>query len=81
MLAAYVIKLTRGSGNCRITGTRQPNVRRALHVNRKDARILNTIEVCDIPEVALASQEDCEDSIARPGECPQLMPAPDDTSV
>jgi hydrogenase-1 operon protein HyaF len=68
--------LSRGYGNCRITSTRLPNVWWVQYFNSMDTLILNTIEVSDVPEVALASQEDYEDSIARLGEWLQVMQEP-----
>ena len=47
--------LSRGYGNCRITSTRLPNVWWVQYFNSMDTLILNTIEVSDVPEVALAS--------------------------
>lgn len=69
--------LSRGYGNCRITSTRLPNVWWVQYYNSMDTLILNTIEVSDVPEVAQASQEDYEDSIARLGEWLQVMQEPE----
>ncbi|MBI5890181.1 MAG: hydrogenase expression/formation protein [Nitrosomonadales bacterium] len=60
--------LSRGYGNCRITSTMVPNVWWVQYFNSMDTLILNTIEVSEVPEVAQASREDYEDSIARLGE-------------
>ncbi len=60
--------LSRGYGNCRITSTRLANVWWVQYFNSMDAIILNTIEVVDIPEVALAAEEDFEESAERLGE-------------
>ncbi|MBY0575806.1 MAG: hydrogenase expression/formation protein [Gallionellaceae bacterium] len=65
--------LSRGYGNCRITSTGLPNVWWVQYFNSMDTLILNTIEVCEMPEVALASREDYEDSIERLGEWLQAM--------
>lgn len=65
--------LSRGYGNCRITSTRLPNVWWVQYFNSMDTLILNTIEVSDVPEVALASREDYEDSIERLGEWLNVM--------
>jgi hydrogenase-1 operon protein HyaF len=65
--------LSRGYGNCRITSTKLPNVWWVQYFNSMDTLILNTIEVSDMPEVALASLEDYEDSIERLGEWLQVM--------
>jgi len=69
--------LSRGYGNCRITSTKLPNVWWVQYFNSMDTLILNTIEVSEMPEVALASQEDYEDSIERLGEWLQVMQEPE----
>ena len=60
--------LSRGYGNCRITSTGLANVWWVQYFNSMDAIILNTIEVVDIPEVALAAKEDFQESAERLGE-------------
>lgn len=60
-----VLILSRGYGNCRITNTRMPNCWRVVYYNSQDLVILNTVEVVDLPEVALAAPEDIEDSHER----------------
>lgn len=57
--------LSRGYGNCRITSTRLAYVWRVQYFNSMDALILDTIEVVDVPEVALAARQDFEDSAER----------------
>jgi hydrogenase-1 operon protein HyaF len=57
--------LSRGYGNCRISSTMLANTWWVQYFNSTDALILNTIEVTTLPDVALASAEDCADSIAR----------------
>jgi hydrogenase-1 operon protein HyaF len=57
--------LSRGYGNCRITSTALPHTWWVQYFNSTDQLILNTIEVVDVPVVALAAQEDFEDSIVR----------------
>ncbi|MEQ3652439.1 MAG: hydrogenase expression/formation C-terminal domain-containing protein [Glaciecola sp.] len=57
--------LSRGYGNCRIGATNCKNVWWIKYYNSEDALILNTIEVIDIPEVAIASPEDIGDSAHR----------------
>jgi hydrogenase-1 operon protein HyaF len=69
--------LSRGYGNCRITSTMVPNVWWVQYFNSMDTLILNTIEVSDMPEVALASREDYEDSIERLGEWLHVMQVPE----
>ena len=57
--------LSRGYGNCRIGSTALAHVWWVQYFNSMDQLILNTLEVVDVPEVALAAREDYEDSIAR----------------
>ena len=57
--------LSRGYGNCRITASAQSNVWRVQFYNSMDTLILDTFEVTDVPEVALAAYSDLEDSAAR----------------
>lgn len=64
--------LSRGYGNCRIGSTEIPNVWWIKYFNSEDKLILNTIEVCDIPAVAVAAQEDIEDSAERLDEILEL---------
>ena len=73
--------LSRGYGNCRITSTLLPNVWWVQYFNSMDTLILNTIEVSDVPEVALASTEDYEDSIERLGEWLQVMQEPEKLDI
>jgi hydrogenase-1 operon protein HyaF len=60
-----VVILSRGYGNCRITNTRVAHTWRVVYYNSQDAVILNTIEVCGLPEVACAAAEDLADSAER----------------
>jgi len=57
--------ISRGFGNCRITSTAARNVWRVQYFNSMNTLILNTIEVVDVPEVALAAPEDLDDTRAR----------------
>jgi hydrogenase-1 operon protein HyaF len=57
--------LSRGYGNCRITATALPHVWRVRFFNSMDTLILDTFEVCAMPEVAIAAPEDLADSAAR----------------
>jgi hydrogenase-1 operon protein HyaF len=75
--AGAVTILSRGYGNCRITSTKLPNVWWVQYFNSMDTLILNTIEVSEVPEVAQASVEDYEDSIARLGEWLEVMQEPE----
>jgi hydrogenase-1 operon protein HyaF len=60
-----VLILSRGYGNCRITNACVPNTWRVVYYNSQDAVILNSVEVCAIPEVACAAPEDLADSVER----------------
>lgn len=57
--------LSRGYGNCRITSTRLRNVWWVQYFNSMDALILNSLEITEMPEVALAADEDFADSLER----------------
>ncbi|MBL8572233.1 MAG: hydrogenase expression/formation protein [Hyphomicrobiaceae bacterium] len=65
--------LSRGYGNCRITATGWPNVWWVRFYNSMDTLILDTIEVIDIPVVALAAAEDIADSAERIGEVMEAL--------
>lgn len=60
--------LSRGYGNCRITSTGTRNAWWVRYYNSRDAVVLNTIEIVDIPSVACAAPEDLSDSAQRIGE-------------
>jgi hydrogenase-1 operon protein HyaF len=57
--------LSRGFGNCRITATAYPNVWWVQYFNSMEKLILNSVEVVDVPAVALAAAEDFDDSRVR----------------
>lgn len=57
--------LSRGYGNCRIGSTGKRNGWWIKYFNSQDALILNTIEIVDIPSVAIAAPEDIADSAER----------------
>lgn len=57
--------LSRGYGNCRISATALSNVWWVRYFNSMDTLILDTIEVVDVPQAALAAREDFEDSTER----------------
>jgi len=63
--AGPVALMSRGFGNCRITSTLARDVWRVQYFNSMSTLILNTIEVVDVPEVALAAVEDLADSRVR----------------
>ncbi len=60
--------LSRGYGNCRITSTGTRNAWWVRYFNSRDAIVLNTIEVAEVPSVACAAEEDLADSAQRLGE-------------
>jgi hydrogenase-1 operon protein HyaF len=68
-----VAMISRGFGNCRITSTLARDVWRVQYFNSMNTLILNTLEVVDVPEVALAAAEDLEDSCARLAELIEWM--------
>ena len=70
--------MSRGFGNCRITSTELANVWRVQYFNNMQTLILNTVEVVDIPEVALAAPEDLADSALRLSELAAWMAEPCD---
>lgn len=57
--------LSRGFGNCRITATALPFVWWVQYFNNMEKLILNSIEIVDIPAVALAAAEDHAETIVR----------------
>jgi hydrogenase-1 operon protein HyaF len=63
--AGPVAMISRGFGNCRISSTLARNVWRVRYFNSMNTLILDTLEVVDVPEVALAAPEDLVDSRAR----------------
>ena len=68
--------LSRGYGNCRITSTRLRNVWWVQYFNSMDTLILNSIEIVDMPEVALAAAEDFADSRERLREYLDMLSEP-----
>jgi hydrogenase-1 operon protein HyaF len=57
--------LSRGYGNCRISSTGTRNVWWVRYFNSEDVLILNTLEICTLPDVAQAAVEDIDDSAQR----------------
>jgi hydrogenase-1 operon protein HyaF len=57
--------LSRGFGNCRITSTQLRNLWRVQYFNSMQTLILNTLEVVEMPEVAMAAPDDLADSRGR----------------
>jgi len=60
-----VAMISRGFGNCHITSTRLRDVWRVQYFNSMKTLILNTIEIVDVPAVALAAAEDLADTRER----------------
>lgn len=66
VLAAGPVRiLSRGYGNCRITSTVVRDTWWVQYVNGYGKPMVDSIEITDIPEVALASAEDIADSAGR----------------
>ncbi|MGB0867333.1 MAG: hydrogenase expression/formation C-terminal domain-containing protein [Granulosicoccaceae bacterium] len=57
--------LSRGYGNCRIGATSYRNTWWIKYFNSQDNVILETLDVCDVPPVAVAAPEDIADSAER----------------
>jgi hydrogenase-1 operon protein HyaF len=57
--------LSKGYGNCRITSTAVQNVWWVQYLNSQDKGILNTLEIGDVPAVAMAASEDIQESARR----------------
>ena len=68
-----VVILSRGFGNCRISSTAARHVWRVQYFNNMQTLILNTIEVVELPEVAVAAAEDLAESHERLAELVQWM--------
>jgi hydrogenase-1 operon protein HyaF len=65
--------MSRGFGSCRVSSTSVRDVWRVQYFNSMQTLILNTLEVVDVPEVALAAAEDLADSRERLGELVDWM--------
>ena len=66
MLAAGPVRiLSRGYGNCRITSTVVRDTWWVQYVNGYGNPMVDSIEITDVPEVAVASPEDIADSAER----------------
>ena len=68
-----VVILSRGFGNCRISSTAVRNVWRVQYFNNMQTLILNTLEITEMPEVAVAAQEDLAESAGRLAELLQWL--------
>ncbi len=71
--APRVVILSRGFGNCRISSTAARHVWRVQYFNNMETLILNTLEVTELPEVAVAAREDLLDSHERLADLVQWM--------
>jgi hydrogenase-1 operon protein HyaF len=65
--------VSRGFGSCRVSSTTVRDVWRVQYFNSMQTMILNTLEVVEIPEVAIAAPEDLADSRDRLGELVDWM--------
>jgi hydrogenase-1 operon protein HyaF len=68
-----VVILSRGFGNCRISSTAARNVWRVQYFNNMQTLILNTIEIVEMPEVAIAAREDLVETHQRLADLVQWM--------
>jgi len=68
-----VAVMSRGFGNCRITSTSARHVWRVQYFNNMQTLILNTIEIVDVPEVAIAAPDDLADTRERLAELVEWM--------
>ena len=69
MLAAGPVRiLSRGYGSCRITSTIVRDTWWVQYVNGYGKPMVESIEITDVPEVAIASREDIADSASRVAE-------------
>jgi hydrogenase-1 operon protein HyaF len=57
--------MSRGYGTCRVVATTVRNVWSVQYFNAMDVPILDSLEICDVPEAARAASEDFEDSAER----------------
>ncbi len=65
-LGAGPVQLTsRGYGTCRVLATGARNVWSVQFYNAMDTIILDTLEICTIPAVAIAAEDDFKDSAVR----------------
>lgn len=68
-----VVMISRGFGNCHVSSTLARGVWRVQYFNSARTLILNTIEIVDMPEAAVAAAEDLIDSRERLAELVQWM--------
>ncbi len=65
--------LSRGFGNCRISSTAARHVWRVQYFNNMQTLLLNTLEVVQMPEAALAAREDLQETRERLADLVQWM--------
>lgn len=65
--------ISSGFGSCRVTSTLARDVWRVQYFNSMNTLILNTLEIVEVPEVALAAPEDLADSRTRLVELAEWM--------
>jgi hydrogenase-1 operon protein HyaF len=68
-----VVMISRGFGNCHVSSTLVRGVWRVQYFNSARTLILNTLEIVDMPEAAVAAAEDLVDSRERLAELVQWM--------
>lgn len=68
-----VAMISRGFGNCHVTSTGTRHAWRVQYFNSMQTLILNTLEVVELPEAAIAAPEDLVDSRERLAELVQWM--------
>ena len=68
-----VVMISRGFGNCHVSSTLARGVWRVQYFNSARTLILNTLEIVDMPEAAVAAADDLVDSRERLAELVQWM--------
>lgn len=68
-----VAMISRGFGNCHVSSTATRDVWRVQYFNSMQTLILDTLEVVDLPEAAIAAPEDLGDSRERLAELVQWL--------
>ena len=73
--------ISRGFGNCHVTSTGTRHAWRVQYFNSMQTLILNTLEIVELPEAAIAAPEDLVDSRERLAELVQWMAEDGATSM
>ena len=76
-----VAMISRGFGNCHVTSTGTRHAWRVQYFNSMQTLILNTLEIVELPEAAIAAPEDLVDSRERLAELVQWMAEDGATSM